>query len=654
MIRSTATLMICFLLIASMWWLSYGQTTGQIESPRQTTIFLTDPTETEQMQDSVADTYYDTDTVVFPLDEATQKVKNLTDGLEGIERQIKQLDAQYGITNKEYTKTRQDVILIMSNIKTTKESLSNSLKKIIYFQGSILKSADQIAEIRADLDKTIDYMQQFSAFVYKVSKEYYTEDGSKIDDVSLFIKSGPHEKVSEQLANTAMVENVMGSMDVLIDKLQTQEKDTIAQIKASNKSRMRLQDIIKEYNIRLTNLEEQKNFLSNYLKYFSRNGDTQWISLEFPWLFDTKVELLASIKNIVAQIDKKSYDTVSFDVPKKLEELTNTEAFATRDEKAAALSWPTYPIVKLDRYFGDTDDKGETSPGIEIPVPQGTPVFAMDESLVYDIVSNQIGVSRIIMIDKAWHIIVYLYLNEIIVKPWDIVRRGQFIGYSGGEPGTKGAGFAAWWPNLTLLIIKDAAFTDPLAFLDPSVIQDRSNMPSSYQFDYLEAKYSLPREGYKVKTFSGSSVSERRENFLNAYGAGAYRQVELWEKASEWTNIDIDMGICIAFAESTIGNHLSTANNIGNVGNNDRGDRVSYAAPLIGARLIYTTLNNGYLGDYNIILDYNGYGNPDGKNYATSKYNWQNNVTKCLTQIKWYYIPDDYPVRVGIKPTPTL
>jgi len=94
------------------------------------------------------------------------------------------------------------------------------------------------------------------------------------------------------------------------------------------------------------------------------------------------------------------------------------------------------------------------------------------------------------------------------------------------------------------------------------------------------------------------------------------------------------MGICIAFAESTIGNHLSTANNIGNVGNNDRGDRVSYAAPLIGARLIYTTLNNGYLGDYNIILDYNGYGNPDGKNYATSKYNWQNNVTKCLTQIK--------------------
>ncbi len=94
------------------------------------------------------------------------------------------------------------------------------------------------------------------------------------------------------------------------------------------------------------------------------------------------------------------------------------------------------------------------------------------------------------------------------------------------------------------------------------------------------------------------------------------------------------MGKCIAFAESTLGRHLSTSNNIGNVGNNDRGDRVSYAAPLIGARLIYTTLNNAYLGKYNILLDYNGYGNPDDKNYATSKYNRQNNVRNCLTMIK--------------------
>jgi hypothetical protein len=71
---------------------------------------------------------------------------------------------------------------------------------------------------------------------------------------------------------------------------------------------------------------------------------------------------------------------------------------------------------------------------------------------------------------------------------------------------------------------------------------------------------------------------------------------------------------------------------------------------MVWARLIYTTLNNRYLWQYNILLDYNGYGNPDGANYATSKYNWQNNVTKCLSMIKWYHVPDDFPVRIAPKP----
>jgi hypothetical protein len=53
--------------------------------------------------------------------------------------------------------------------------------------------------------------------------------------------------------------------------------------------------------------------------------------------------------------------------------------------------------------------------------------------------------------------------------------------------------------------------------------------------------------------------------------------------------------ICIAFAESTLGNYLSTSNNIGNVGNNDRGDRISFSSALIGAREIANTLNNQHL-----------------------------------------------------------
>jgi hypothetical protein len=108
--------------------------------------------------------------------------------------------------------------------------------------------------------------------------------------------------------------------------------------------------------------------------------------------------------------------------------------------------------------------------------------------------------------------------------------------------------------------------------------------------------------------------------------------------------------ICIAFAESTLGRYLSTAGNIGNVGNNDRGDRVPFYSAYQGARAIPLTLNNVYLGDYHTINQLSRYGNKDGKIYASSPINRQTNVLKCLSQIKGYYIPEDFPFRIGPNP----
>jgi hypothetical protein len=66
---------------------------------------------------------------------------------------------------------------------------------------------------------------------------------------------------------------------------------------------------------------------------------------------------------------------------------------------------------------------------------------------------------------------------------------------------------------------------------------------------------------------------------LNSYAVGTYRNVDFWDQVVAGTNIDRDMVICIGFAESSLGKFLSTNNNIGNVGNNDRGDRIAYNNP---------------------------------------------------------------------------
>lgn len=66
--------------------------------------------------------------------------------------------------------------------------------------------------------------------------------------------------------------------------------------------------------------------------------------------------------------------------------------------------------------------------------------------------------------------------------------------------------------------------------------------------------------------------------------------------------------------------------------------------------MIALTLNNKYLGNYHTIKQLSRYGNADGKIYASSPINWQSNVQKCLSKIKGYYIPEDFPFRVGPNP----
>lgn len=625
--------------------------TGSIAQPSQTTVFLTDPSQADASltTDSVANTYYSQSNVTFNEQDASKTLSSLDQGVEELRDQIRVLDRKYGLTDEQYLSTRKEVVTIINEIEKTKDILAASLTKISFYQRNILRSADQIKEIRSNLDETKDYVQKFASFLYKINNDYYDTNGN-IDEFKLFIKA--EGNVSEQLANTAMVEQMMSKMNTLMDTLSVQEKETITRIKESNKNRSNTKSLVSDYQERLNNLQDQRKFLADYLKLYESNK--QKMAKEFGGLFDTRADVHRNIITTLAQIKKWSYDSVSFDVKAKLQELQDTKAYAVRDPKAAPLSRPLYPVVGIDRFYGDADyEKTFNVPyyGIEVPAPQRTPLYAVDEGLVYKI-ANKDGVwlNWALIIHKNNLMSLYLYPNEMDVSEWDIVRRGQFIGYSGGEPGTKGAGFVAGGPNLTFMVIDNYEFQNPLDYLDLSVLQNKSNLPSGYKYKYLSDKYNLPRDMYGVKPIEGSSVSERRENFLKTYGVSVYRDPQFWVDAADGTNVDPDVGICIAFAESTLGQNLTTANNIGNVGNNDRGDRVWYAGPIIGAKLIYNTLNNAYLGDYNILLDYNGYGNKEGKIYASSQYNWQNNVTKCLSMIKWYPVPDDFPVRVGKNP----
>jgi hypothetical protein len=320
------------------------------------------------------------------------------------------------------------------------------------------------------------------------------------------------------------------------------------------------------------------------------------------------------------------------------------------------MAWPIYPIENITHYFNDANFEKENwfkHQAIQIEAKQWTPVYAARDGVVY-YVSNSIDwISWVLIIHKEWYVTLYEYMNQIIVNPWETVQRGQLIWYSWWEPGTMWAWFASEWENLTFWVYKDWVAIDPLTILDLSVVTDWQNtLPEDYRIKYLNDQLVRPIDVSELKLIEWKTVDERAQKLLNSYGVWVYKELDFWDSVVEWTNIDRDVVICIWVAESTLWKYLTTSNNIWNVGNNDRWDRVAYNTPYAGARLIALTLNNQYLWHYHTINQLSRYGNPDWKIYASSPINWQTNVMKCLSKIKWYTVPEDFPFRVG--PNPNL
>lgn len=104
------------------------------------------------------------------------------------------------------------------------------------------------------------------------------------------------------------------------------------------------------------------------------------------------------------------------------------------DNDAYPVAWPLYPIEEIQTYFGDEafqKQYGVPHIGIQIKASQDTPVYAARDGVVYFVAdSDAIGINWMMIVHTDGYVTVYEYLNESVVKPGDIVRRGQIVGYS--------------------------------------------------------------------------------------------------------------------------------------------------------------------------------------------------------------------------------
>ena len=128
-----------------------------------------------------------------------------------------------------------------------------------------------------------------------------------------------------------------------------------------------------------------------------------------------------------------------------------------KDAEAIEFIWPVRGKV-ITTYGSKTN--GKSNDGINLAVPEGTPVKAAEDGVVAYSGNELKGYGNLVLVRHSnGYVTAYAHASELMVKRGDTIKRGQIIAKSGqsGEVGS---------PQLHFEIRKGSSPVDPLQFLN--------------------------------------------------------------------------------------------------------------------------------------------------------------------------------------------
>lgn len=183
-------------------------------------------------------------------------------------------------------------------------------------------------------------------------------------------------------------------------------------------------------------------------------------------------QLLASAKKEQEQANAE-ISSLERTVRQKLAQLEaskkkpNTGSSSSNNQSATGFVWPVTKS-RVTAYFHDPEYPFRylfEHPAIDIRAAQGSRLGAAADGYVAVAKDNGLGYSYIMIVHSNGLATVYGHVSKILVKEDDYVTAGQLIGYTGGTPGTPGAGKTTTGAHLHFEVRLNGIPADPLNYL---------------------------------------------------------------------------------------------------------------------------------------------------------------------------------------------
>lgn len=367
----------------------------------------------------------------------------------------KQIDARKGKISE-----------IQQQIETVKKALASKQQEKLSLQnqvgiinGRLQKTKLFIAETREQLLTTESTLSQITIRL-KAQEQLLQQQRARISELLRALDESERQTVITIVAQGDTLSDFFSAGEQLYDT-QTQLGDTTAATRSLAVQLAREQEAYKKTQDELQRVRDQLTTRHDTLK--NQGYEKAQLLLRTQESEEKFQKLVADLKR-----DYRTTENEIQTIEQRVRRAKGKGGGSSLPSRPVAMQWPVPSHVVTAQYH-DPDYPFRhvfEHPGTDMRAPQGTPVRAAAAGIVARAKDAGMGYSYVIIVHSNKISSVYGHLSRIVAQEDDSVAAGEIIGYSGGMPGTRGAGPFVTGPHLHFEVRSEGIPVNAMDFID--------------------------------------------------------------------------------------------------------------------------------------------------------------------------------------------
>ncbi len=380
--------------------------------------------------------------------EKSKQIEEINNKISGYEKEVDSLKSKAGTL-------KGHINILDGQINRTENEINLLTNEIQQKELEIQKLNLDIKITQEEIDKKLAEIQIIIKEINSLDEEYL--GSAEVQSQGIINVIVHFFKIIIKYSSWADYEKTVEDTSA-INGLLKQKRDSLSHLKAS------LEEDKKETENKAIELADKRSQLGGQKQFLAQEKTAKKDILNQTQENEEKYEQLLEKAAAAQKALNREVITLKDEVKKKIAALQQDAQNIT-----AILTWPLQyrritstfhdPSYPYRRYFEHN--------AIDIACPQGTPIRAPAAGYVARTRNAGYGYSYITLVHTETLQTRYGHVSSFATSEGEFVKAGQTIGYTGGMPGTKGAGYLTTGPHLhfEVRVGPDEEAVNPLNYL---------------------------------------------------------------------------------------------------------------------------------------------------------------------------------------------